>query len=114
MRRHYLDHPHLSAKRAVLIRAIDEGKPLSTVSLLYIQYVLASFGGNKVHASEALKIERRTIQRHIKRGLLCDEKTSSLSSSVPSADVTITPAPIHLPLSFNGSTETATSVAVGS
>ncbi len=90
MRKHYLDNPHLAAQRANLFRAIDEGRPLSLVTALYIQFILASFSGNKVHAAAALDIDRRTIQRHAKRGDLCEKKTSYSSTSVTPAIVNTT------------------------
>lgn len=43
-------------------------KELRQFQCFYIEFVLASFGGNKVHAAKALGIDRRTIQRLIRSG----------------------------------------------
>jgi DNA-binding protein Fis len=50
---------------AKLNGAIARGATLEEVSALYADYILERRGGNKVHASAMLDVNRRTLQRWI-------------------------------------------------
>ena len=46
-----------------LLTAIIQDAPMRTVKRLYVKYVLARLGNNKVHTATKLGLDRRTIQR---------------------------------------------------
>lgn len=53
----------IEQSRGRIVEAIDRGCTLAELSKLYMSHVLMVRGGNKVHASRVLGIDRRTIQR---------------------------------------------------
>lgn len=60
--------------REALTQGIADGVPMEKLQMLYAQYVLHLNGGNRVHTSAALEIDRRSIQRWIKSGKIRDVK----------------------------------------
>ena len=58
--------------RDKLVDALEARAPLTLqkFSYLYVTCVLERHGGNKLHAAKALGIDRRTIQRWVKGGLV--------------------------------------------
>jgi hypothetical protein len=48
---------------AALMSAIGDKRPLGEISRLYVKHILAVRGGNKSHASETLRVDRRSLQR---------------------------------------------------
>ena len=50
-----------------LTTLIEVCAPLKQVSIAYVKYVLARFGGNKLHTARQIAIDRRTIQRWLPR-----------------------------------------------
>lgn len=46
--------------------AIRDGVSLSALTKVYFTYMLDKYGNNKVHASRALGVDRRTMQRYEK------------------------------------------------
>jgi DNA-binding NtrC family response regulator len=52
--------------RKALEEGIEKGLPLAQIARLYMFDMLERKGGNKCHTSEALGIDRRTVQRWIK------------------------------------------------
>lgn len=55
-----------------LVEAIDAREPLTLrkLSYLYVSHVLERHTGNKLNAARALGIDRRTIHRWVKGGLV--------------------------------------------
>lgn len=62
-----IDPLKVIAKKNRIVLALDRDIPLKQVQNLYIEYVLETVGGNKVKASRILGIDRRTIQRFVKK-----------------------------------------------
>lgn len=54
--------------RRILEESIEAGASLRTIERLYVRFMLAKHGDNKLHTANALDIDRRTIQRWAKLG----------------------------------------------
>lgn len=57
-----------TTKKDAIVIAIEEGASIKELTNLYVDYVLEKMRNNKVHAARVLGINRRTIQRLIRRG----------------------------------------------
>jgi nucleoside diphosphate kinase len=57
-----IDYGNADEIRKKLIAAIDAHESMRVVSRLYVKYVVARMR-NRVHASQRLGVDRRTIQR---------------------------------------------------